>query len=70
MYQFDNGFKLDKKQNNWVHLTKFFKRKQIEITHKDFDSVIHCAPNAAFILLKKIYTILTEKELPEELTEI
>ena len=62
MYQFDNGFKLEKKQNNWVHLTKFCKRKNLDITVKDFEAVIHCAPNAALTLLKKVYCMLTEKE--------
>lgn len=62
MYQFDNGFKLEKKQNNWIHLSKFCKRKQLDITVKDFEPVIHCAPNAAMTLLKKVYCMLTEKE--------
>ena len=59
MYQFDNGFKLEKKRNNWEHLQKYFKRKGIPITHKDWDPVMHCAPNAAYDFLKKIYTVLT-----------
>jgi hypothetical protein len=41
MYQYDNGFKLDKKVNNWEHLQKFFKKKNIAIEFKDYDSVIH-----------------------------
>ena len=61
MYQFDNGFKLEKKQNNWIHLSKFCKRRGIDITVRDFEPVIHCAPNAAMALLKKVYTLLTEK---------
>lgn len=32
MYQYDNGFKLDTKRNNWEHLQKFFKRKGIAVT--------------------------------------
>ncbi len=32
MYQYDNAFKLEKKINNWEHLAKFFKRKNIPIT--------------------------------------
>jgi hypothetical protein len=61
MYQYDNGFKLEKKHNNWVHLTKFLKTKELDITEKDYEPVLHCAPNAALTLLKKFYTILTEK---------
>jgi len=70
MYQFDNGFKLEKKQNNWIHLSKFFKRKELDITVKDFEPVIHCAPNAALALLKKVYTMLTEKEINDEPAEV
>jgi hypothetical protein len=62
MYQFDNGFKLEKKQNNWEHLNKFFRRKGIPIGFSDYDPVIHCAPNAAYQLLKKFYEILTGRK--------
>jgi hypothetical protein len=70
MYQFDNGFKLDKKTNNWIHLTKFCKRKGIDITVKDYDPVIHCAPNAAYNLLKKLYNILTGNTINDEPADI
>ena len=43
-------------------LGKFYKRKEIDITVKDYEPVIHCAPNAALSLLKKVYCILTDKE--------
>lgn len=62
MYQFDNGFKLDKKLNNWEHLVKFFKRKSMPIEFADFDPVVHQAPDAAYKLLKKFYQILTGRE--------
>jgi hypothetical protein len=62
MYQFDNGFKLEKKQNNWEHMGKFFKKKDIPISFQEYDAVIHCAPYAAYNLLKKLYTILTGKQ--------
>ena len=48
MYQYDNGFKLEKKQNNWEHLNKFFRKKGIPIGFADYDPVIHCAPNASY----------------------
>jgi hypothetical protein len=62
MYQYDNGFKLDKKVNNWEHLQKFFKKKTLNIEFSDYDPVVHCAPDAAYTLLKKIYKILTGRE--------
>ena len=62
MYQFDNGIKLDKKVNNWEHLAKYFKKKEWKITKADYDPVIHCAPDAGYTFLKKLYTILTKRE--------
>jgi len=53
-----------------VHLSKFFKRKSLDITVKDYEPVIHCAPTAAYDLLKKLYTILTEKVLIDEPAEV
>ncbi len=65
MYQIDNGFKLGVKENNWTFMQKLFKRKGIPIDFNDYDGVIHCAHNASYNLLKKVYTILTGKELEE-----
>ena len=70
MYQFDNGFKLEKKKNNWLHLQKFMNRMQIPVTPADWDPVMHAAPNAAYSLLKKFYTILTGREIQDELAPI
>jgi len=70
MYQFDNGFKLEKKRNNWEHLQKFFKRNAIGVTVADWDPVMHCAPQAAYELLKKFYTLLTEREVHDDLQPI
>jgi hypothetical protein len=70
MYQYDNGFKLEKKRSNWEHLQKFFKRKGLPITYADWDPVMHAAPDAAYALLKKLYTICTGRELNDELQPI
>lgn len=67
MYQFDNGFKLDKKINNWQHLGKFFKKKHLLISFDDYDPVIHCAPNAGYNILKKTYKLLTGREIDDSL---
>ena len=70
MYQYDNGFKLDKKRNNWEHMQKMFKRKNLPVTVSDWDPVMHCAPNAAYDLLKKFYTVLTGREIVDTLQPI
>ena len=70
MFQYDNGFKLEKKVNNWEHLAKFFKRKNIPITNQDFDPVIHQAPDAGYQLLKKLYKICTNREYPSSVIKL
>ena len=62
MYQFDNSFKLDKKLNNWEHLNRFLKRKEVVLLATEYEPVIHCAPNAAYVLLRRFYTLLTGRE--------
>lgn len=70
MYQYDNGFKLDRKTNNWEHLQKFFKKKNVAVEFSDYDPVIHHAPDAAYTLLKKFYKILTGREVDDTLQPI
>lgn len=62
MFSYDNGFKLATKENNWTHLGKFLKLKNLAIEAADWDPVIHCAPDAAYALLKKFYKVLTGRE--------
>jgi hypothetical protein len=67
MYSIDNGFKLSIKENNWGFLQKLFLKKGIPIEPHDYDGVIHCAPGKSYELLKKVYTILTGKEIADTL---
>ena len=46
------------------------KRKGIAVTYADWDPVMHCAPTAAYDLLKKFYTILTDREIKDDLVPI
>ena len=62
MYQFDNSFKMEKKINNWEHLNRFLKKKECALPPAEFEPVMHCAPNAAYNLLKKFYAMLTGRE--------
>ena len=67
MYQFDNGFKLDKKIGNWDHLSKLVKKLDYDIGVEDWDPVMHCAPNAAYNLLKKLYMELTGRTVNDQM---
>jgi len=70
MYQFDNGFKLDKKVGNWDHLQKLFTKLSMDLSFAEYDPVMHCAPNAAYRLLKRLYTELTGRIVHEQLEMI
>lgn len=70
MYQFDNSFKLDMKLNNWEHLNKFLKKKDVVLAQAEYEPVIHCAPNASYQLLKKFYTMLTGREIHDSVEPI
>ena len=70
MYQIDNGFKLATKENNWDFMNWFFKKKGISIAKEEFDPVIHCAPDAGYELLKKVYSILSGKQVSDTLQDL
>lgn len=65
MYSIDNGSELDKKLNNWEFLDRFFKKRSIAVRPQDWDPVMHHAPGAAVALVRKVYGLLTTKELHE-----
>lgn len=65
MHSFDNGTEVRRKTTNWEHLDRLFKKYEIPITSKDWEPVMHYAPNAAIELVKKVYAILTKKDLLE-----
>ena len=37
------------------------------VTNNDWDPVMHCAPTAAYDLLKKFYTLLTGRQINDGL---
>ena len=51
-------------------MQKFFKRKGLPVTVNDWDPVMHAAPDAAYQLLRTFYTMLTNRELADELQPI
>lgn len=40
------------------------------VTIADWDPVMHCAPNASYELLKKFYSLLTGREILDDLQPI
>eukprot|EP00927_Polykrikos_kofoidii_P044363 TRINITY_DN38346_c0_g1_i1.p1 TRINITY_DN38346_c0_g1~~TRINITY_DN38346_c0_g1_i1.p1 ORF type:complete len:832 (-),score=162.57 TRINITY_DN38346_c0_g1_i1:128-2623(-) len=64
MHTFENGNKQSSKKDNWEQLFRFFKKKNIPITQLDFEPVLASRGGSAVMLLTKIYTLLTKRQVP------
>ncbi|XP_041378766.1 spermatogenesis-associated protein 4-like [Gigantopelta aegis] len=77
MHSFTNGTSVQAKQGNWQQLERFFTREKLDISKDYIEGTIHCKPGAAKLLLERMYTLLTLKELryvpskttPEDFTD-
>lgn len=62
MHSFDNGVGTKTKLDNWEQLMKFFKKKNVNITHEMIKNLIDNKPNAALPIIEIVYTFLTERK--------
>lgn len=65
MHSYDNGSSIEKRNNNWNQLKKFFKKKNFPITDDLITSVIYCQDGQSAVLVKLVYEILTKKKVKE-----
>jgi len=63
MHSYDNGTSLPSRQGNWSQLQRFFQRHEFDIPKEVIEGTIHCKPNAAALLMEKIYTLLTNRKI-------
>lgn len=63
MHSFDTGISSAKKADNWAQLEKFFGKKAVPVEHQMIQDVMDCKPDAPGLLLEKLYTFLTHKEV-------
>lgn len=63
MHSYDNGTSLPSRQGNWSQLQRFFQRHEFDIPKEIIEGTIHCKPNAAALLMEKIYTLLTNRKI-------
>lgn len=61
MNSYENGTRLAAKVDNWEQVYKLCKRKELPISKQEIDPVIHCAPEAATMLLFHLYHVLTKR---------
>src|SRR5258707_1017189 len=62
MHSFDNGVGTKTKVDNWEQLSKFFKKKNVNITQEMIKNLIDNKPNAAIPIIETVYTFLTERK--------
>ncbi|KAK1174854.1 spermatogenesis-associated protein 4 isoform X1 [Acipenser oxyrinchus oxyrinchus] len=60
---YDNGVSLQTKFGNWSQIEKFLSKRNINLHKEVIDGTIHCKPGAAEILVREIYTILTNRKI-------
>jgi len=63
MHSYDNGTSLPSRQGNWSQLQRFFQRHEFDIPKEVIEGTIHCKPNAAALLMEKIYFLLTNRKI-------
>ncbi|XP_068702366.1 spermatogenesis-associated protein 4-like isoform X2 [Montipora foliosa] len=63
MHSYDNGTSLPSRQGNWSQLQRFFQRHEFDIPKEVIEGTIHCKPNAAALLMERIYSLLTNRKI-------
>ncbi|XP_003387695.1 PREDICTED: spermatogenesis-associated protein 4-like isoform X2 [Amphimedon queenslandica] len=63
MHSFSNGTSLTARQGNWEQLERLFLKEKFDIPKELIDNTIHCKPSGAKLLIERLYTLLTLKEL-------
>ena len=70
MHSFDNSTRYARKKDNWQQLQLIFKKLKaasnpVDLAVDDIDALINNTDNATLVFVKKLYTQLAEKQLPE-----
>lgn len=66
MHGFQNGLSTPVKLDNWQQLQKFFNKRKLSVPKNLIEDSMKGVPGAAVSLMETLYTILTEKRLPEQ----
>jgi hypothetical protein len=63
MHSFDNAESYSKKKDNWMQLQLFFTKRKIPIVINNIDALILNQQDTTLEFVKKVYTLLTERQL-------
>lgn len=67
MHSYDNGTGVKVRRDNWMQLSKFFKKKNLQhiVNNEEINSIINCEDNAVVIFINRIYEVLTHRRVQE-----
>ncbi|XP_022615587.1 spermatogenesis-associated protein 4 isoform X2 [Seriola dumerili] len=62
-HSYDKGTSLSAKQKNWSQIERSLQKLNLHLRKEVVDGTIHCKPGAAELLVKEVYTILTNRSI-------
>ncbi|XP_023253877.1 spermatogenesis-associated protein 4 isoform X2 [Seriola lalandi dorsalis] len=62
-HSYDKGTSLSAKQRNWSQIERSLQKQNLHLRKEVVDGTIHCKPGAAELLVKEVYTILTNRSI-------
>lgn len=62
-HSFSNGTSIQNRLGNWQQIERFAAKQKLNIPKEYMEGTIHCKPGAAHVLIEKVYTLLTNREL-------
>jgi len=62
-YSLSNGLSYDSKARNWIEIREFFKKFKFDVPTHIIHGTIHCQNGAAELLIKFLYSALTNKKV-------
>ncbi|QDZ19345.1 spermatogenesis-associated protein [Chloropicon primus] len=65
MHGFQNGLSTPVKLDNWQQLQKFFNKRDLRVPKNLIEDTLKGVQGAAATMMETLYTLLTEKSLPE-----
>jgi len=66
IYQYYNGLRMEKRQDNWERIEKILKKRGFTISRGDWEPIMHRAKGASLEFLKRLYAFVTGDDKPIE----
>ncbi|XP_076595898.1 spermatogenesis-associated protein 4 [Chaetodon auriga] len=63
LHSYDKGSSLSAKQRNWSQIERSLQKQNLHLMKDVVDGTIHCKPGAAELLVREVYTVLTNRSI-------